>query len=126
MLMHPIGAPLGSNAKPRPLTDKDVTDLQEWMQDVGLKRIAHETVRDAIESHARDHAYHPVREYLERLQWDATPRLAAWPTTYLGADATEYTQAIGEMFLISMVARILEPGCKALITCWCSRERKAN
>ena len=60
MLTHPIGAILGSNTPPRPLADKDITDLQEWMQDAGLKRIAHETVRDAIESYARDHPYHPV------------------------------------------------------------------
>jgi predicted P-loop ATPase len=114
MLMHRIGVPLEPFGKsPRPLTDKDVTDLQEWMQDAGLKRIAHETARDAIESYARDHAYHPVRDYLEGLQWDGTPRLDQWLTTYLGADQTAYVQAIGAMFLISMVARIFEPGCKA-------------
>ena len=114
MLMHEIGVPLGSNiSEPRPLTDKDVIDLQEWMQNAGLKRIAYQTVRDAVELYARDHAYHPVRDYLETLAWDGTPRLDKWLTTYLGAEPTPYTQAIGTMFLISMVARIFEPGCKA-------------
>jgi predicted P-loop ATPase len=112
MLMHPIGAPLNC-AEPRPLTDKDVTDLQEWMQRAGLKRIAHQTVRDAAESYARDHAYHPVRDYLETVVWDREPRLESWLTTYLGAEQTDYAKATGPMFLISMVARILEPGCKA-------------
>jgi len=113
-LLHEIGEPLlGSAREPRPLTDKDVTDVQEWMQGAGLKRIAHETVRLAIDSYARDHAYHPVLSYLEVLRWDGTPRLNNWLSRYLGAEQTAYTQAIGTMFPISMVARIFEPGCKA-------------
>jgi predicted P-loop ATPase len=113
-LLHEIGEPLlGSVREPRPLTDKDVTDIQEWMQGAGLKRIAHETVRLAIDSYARDHAYHPVLSYLEELRWDGTPRLNNLLSRYLGAEQTAYTQAIGTMFLISMVARIFEPGCKA-------------
>jgi predicted P-loop ATPase len=113
MLMHQIGAPLsGSITEPRPLTDKDVTDLQEWMQNAGLKRIAHETVSDAITSYAQDHAYHPVRDYLDALEWDGEDRLHGWLTTYLGADQTAYSVVVGSMFLTSMVVRILEPGCK--------------
>ena len=71
VLLHEIGHPIGGDIRePRPLTDKDVTDIQEWMQHVGLKRIAYQTVRDAVESYARDHAYHPVADYLEGLTWD--------------------------------------------------------
>jgi predicted P-loop ATPase len=114
MLLHQIGEPfLGNVREPRPVTDKDVTDIQEWMQDAGLKRIARETVRDAVESYARDRSYHPVLDYLEALKWDDTPRLDTWLTAYLGAEQAPYTQATGAMFLISMVARIFEPGCKA-------------
>src|SRR6516165_10599994 len=39
MLMHPIGQPLGADSAPRPLVDTDVTELQEWLQLNGLKRI---------------------------------------------------------------------------------------
>src|SRR5262249_7095507 len=103
----------GGVGEPRPLTDKDVTDIQEWMQNAGLKRIAHQTVRDAVESYAHDHAYHPVVDYLDRLEWDGAPRMDTWLSRYLGAQQTPYTQAVGNMFLVSMVARIYEPGCKA-------------
>lgn len=113
-LLHEIGIPIGGKlAEPRALTDKDVIDIQEWMQEAGLKRIPRETVRDAIKSHAHAHPYHPVRDYLELLQWDVENRVNVWLTTKLGAELNAYTQRIGQMFLISMVARIFEPGCKA-------------
>jgi predicted P-loop ATPase len=112
MLMHPIGNPLSVEGL-RPLTDKDVTDIQDYLQHAGLKRIGRDDVRHAVESYADENSFHPVREYLEALQWDGQPRLNVWTITRLGAELTEYNKAVGQMFLISMVARIFEPGCKA-------------
>jgi predicted P-loop ATPase len=110
ILMHQIGSNI---TEPRLVTDKDVTDLQEFLQDAGLKRIAHQTVRDAVDSYARDHAFHPVRDYLNALKWDRTARLCKWLCCYLGTKQTDYAARVGTMFLIAMVARIFEPGCKA-------------
>ena len=82
-LFQKIRKPIGGNL-PRPLTDDDVTEVQEWMQDNGLKKMGRETVRDAISLHAhRSCSYHPVRNYLDGLAWDGTPRLDGWLTTYL-------------------------------------------
>jgi predicted P-loop ATPase len=113
VLQHEIGQPIGGNvAEPRAFTDADYTDLQEWMQGAGLKRIAHDVVRHAVDSRARANSYHPVRDYLESLKWDGKKRLSVWLSTKLGAELNPYTQAIGRMFFISMIARIVEPGCK--------------
>jgi predicted P-loop ATPase len=113
LLLHEIGVPLGGNVEePRPLTDKDVTALQDWIQKAGLKSISHENVHNAVECYAREHAFHPVLDYLDELTWDETPRLNGWLASYLGTKANDYNAAIGAMFLISMVARIFEPGCK--------------
>jgi predicted P-loop ATPase len=62
---------------------------------------------------AHERTFHPVRDYLGSVQWDDTARLSAWLSTYLGVEQNDYTARIGAMFLISMVARILEPGCQA-------------
>jgi predicted P-loop ATPase len=114
ILQHEIDQPIGGNVTgPRPFTDADYTAMQEWMQRAGLKRIAHEVVRHAVDSRARANSYHPVREYLESLKWDGKKRLGVWLSAKLGADLNLYTQAIGRMFMLSMVARIIEPGCKA-------------
>jgi predicted P-loop ATPase len=115
MLLHQVGTPIGGedDAFPRPITDKDVTDIQKWMQHSGLDRISTVATRDAVESYARNNCYHPIRDYLAGLRWDGKPRVNVWLTTRLGAELADYTQAIGQMFLIAMVARIFEPGCKA-------------
>jgi predicted P-loop ATPase len=115
VLMHPIGDQFGTGAKfePRAASDNDIIDLQNWLQRAGLPRISKETVRDAVNVRAAECAFHPVLDYLDSLEWDGQPRLGVWLTTKLGAEATPYTSAVGAMFLISMVARIYEPGCKA-------------
>ena len=114
MLLHDVGQLIGGTIDdPRPLTDCDVTEIQKYLQHAGLERIGREPVRDAIDAYARNHSYHPIRDYLDSLQWDGEPRVSMWITTQLGAAKTHYTSAVGKMFLMSMVARIFEPGCKA-------------
>jgi predicted P-loop ATPase len=84
-----------------------------YLQHAGLERIGRDDVRHAVDSHAIDRAYHPVRDYLNALRWDGQSRLNVWLVTKLGAELTDYTQEVGKMFLISMVACIFELGCKA-------------
>jgi predicted P-loop ATPase len=111
-LVHPIPKE-GSKFRPRPVTDVDVSIFQEWLQLAGLANVSKETAHQAVDQRAHECAFHPVRDYLAGLQWDGTPRLTGWPAIYLGAERSPYTDGIGRMFLISMVARILNPGCKA-------------
>jgi hypothetical protein len=106
------------NFKPRPVTDADVCAVQAWLQWFGFRRIGKGTVYDAIDKHAREQRFNPVRNHLESLSWDGKPRLGTWLTTYLGVASTSkdgeagYVEEVGKMFLIGMVARIFAPGCK--------------
>lgn len=97
----------------RPVTDLDVTELQEWLQLAGLRHVRKETVHDAIDLRASERAFHPMRDHLLNIVWDGHFRLDGWLTEYLGAALNEYTKRIGRMFLIAMVARVFEPGCKS-------------
>jgi predicted P-loop ATPase len=106
-------ASTGKKSKPRPLTDVDVTRIQEWLQLAGLTGIGKEVVYQAVELRTFECAFHPVRDYLAGLTWDGVPRLKMWLSTYLGAEASSYHEEVGTMFLIGLVARIYEPGCKA-------------
>ncbi len=97
---------------PRPVIDEDVVQLQEWLQAQGLPSIGREPVTQAVHRRSRESPFHRLKDWLKGLKWDGTPRLDNWVVTYLGAEDTEYHRAVGKMFLISMVARIFEPGCK--------------
>ena len=54
-----------------------------------------------------------MRDWLRGLVWDGVLRLDTWLTTYIGVADTPYSQGIGRMFLVAMVARVADPGCKA-------------
>jgi putative DNA primase/helicase len=60
-----------------------------------------------------EHCFHPVRRYLDGLNWDGVRRLDNWLTWYAGAVETPYVAAVGSRMLIAAVARIYRPGCKA-------------
>jgi len=117
MLAAPLPTPRGGIANEteelRPVRDTDMTQLQEWLQHIGLPKIGRDQVFQAVDLRASERIYHPVRDYLEGLVWDQTPRLSNLFSTYFGAVQTPYVKRIGPMFLCSMVARIFKPGCKA-------------
>jgi hypothetical protein len=100
------------NFKLRPVTDTDVTAVQVHLQWFGFRKLGKDTTHQAVDKYARENSFHPIRDYLNGLEWDGFERLPEWLSTYLGAANTPYTKGIGRMFLIGMVARILRPGCK--------------
>ncbi len=92
-------------------TDEDDVRANAWLQcrQIGVcKSVA----ADAAQTVAHERSYHPVREYLDSLDWDGTPRLNDWLVIYVGAERTEYITTVGPKFLIGAVARIYDPGCK--------------
>jgi predicted P-loop ATPase len=98
---------------PRLFDPEDITRTQDWLQQMGILRVGPETVRHAIELRAKAHAFHPLRDWLNGLEHDGDPKIGSWLHVCLGAPDDEYHRQIGAMFLIAMVARIFEPGCKA-------------
>ncbi|WP_264797800.1 VapE domain-containing protein [Acidocella aminolytica] len=96
----------------RPVTDVDVSGVQEYLQLKGLRSISKDTMHQAIDAYAHELKFHPVQDYLNSLKWDGEPRLAGWLNAYLGVEQNAYASGIGTMFMISMVARVFQPGCK--------------
>jgi hypothetical protein len=115
LLCKPVprfGKPPVPGIYPRPIRDDDVLQVQEWFQIAGIPTLGRETTHDAVDVRARECGFHPVRDYLNGLKWDGVERLETWLRHYLGAEDTPYTRAIGRMFMVAAVARILRPGVK--------------
>ena len=92
-------------------TDQEDRLCADWLQHAGIL-VSVEVAGQAVQAVARDRSYHPVRDYLTALKWDGTKRLEGWLNLYLGAEVSEYCSAVGERYMRSAVARIMEPGCK--------------
>lgn len=57
-------------------------------------------------------SFHPVRQYLESLQWDNVPRINSWLHDICDTKLNEYTMFVGRKTLIGAVSRVFRPGCK--------------
>ena len=110
---YPITAKIGEE-----IEDHFDTEATRWFERKGVMAKP-DTVRRVVDSVSRKCSYHPVREYLNGLPpWDGVKRIGYWLIDYLGvksgdANPNAYAMAVGEEFLISAIARVMKPGCKA-------------
>jgi len=93
-------------------TGIDDLRLGHWMAETeNIVVRSTQALVDAIGLCASNHVFHPVRDWLESLAWDGTPRRDDWLSEALGVEKTEYAMRSGTYFLGNLVARIFEPGC---------------
>ena len=92
----------------QPMTDADETWVQHWISSVYGMDVPQQAVGRAIDLVAREHSTHPLRDWLDGLQWDGIDRLAElWPR-YFGVNADEHALVCeyGTMWAIQAVARV--------------------
>ena len=85
----------------------------------GVGDVSVQNIKDGIATVAYTERFHPVREWLQTLEWDGVPRLDKWlmhvlaetPET-LSKPMAEYLTLVGRYWLLGMVWRVMEPGCK--------------
>lgn len=104
---------------PRQVLEEDYAETVAWFgaRTTGGALACDTTIAQimmAVALVSKDHAYHPIEDYLRTCtkQWDGVERLDTWLTSYVGAEDTAYTRAVGARWLISAIARIAEPGCQ--------------
>ena len=109
---HRRDRPATTLRKAGPWTDQDDVLLTAWFEreyDLVLKD---GPVRGAVSVVSRISAVHPIRDFLNGLEWDGVPRANRWLIDFGGAKNTPYVRAVSGMWLLSAVARAFRPGCQ--------------
>lgn len=95
------------------IEDADEVRIKDWFAHNWKIEPNTNLVSEVILQMSLTKSFHPVKEYLESLEWDGVSRINTWMKDYLGAEAdSEYLKQVSRKFLIAAVARIYEPGKK--------------
>ena len=93
------------------ITDVDMYQIQRYIEThYGISN--DKVINKAVSIAASERSYHPIRNFLETLQWDGKSRIASLLPRFLGADDNEYTREIIRLLMLAAVHRVYEPGCK--------------
>lgn len=102
----------------RPVADTDYGKLREAIENRfedekgrGL-RFSTEDISQAVRQIAAEKPYHPVRDYLQGIEWDHVPRINLLLSEVLHSESSDLTQTLLRRWFIAAVARAMRPGCK--------------
>ena len=106
-----IVKPLGWYRDSPTLTDVDIKYLLLYFEE-NYGMTIEKKIQDAVMVIANENRYHPVRDFLNALQWDGIERIRYCLHRFLGADADDYTCEAMRLFLLGAISRAFRPGCK--------------
>lgn len=92
------------------LTDTDMNNLALYIEkNYGFSDKQLGKVVDIV---ANDNSFHPIREYLEGLEWDGEEQIANALHHFLGAEQNDYAASVMKMHMLAAIHRVYDPGCK--------------
>ena len=93
------------------LNDTDFNYLMLYLEDqYGLTN--EKKIQKAISIVADCNKYHPIRDYLNGLEWDGTERIRCALPHFLGAEESEFTYECLRLFMLGAISRVFKPGSK--------------
>lgn len=108
-----IGADASTNCQMREYTDTENIHLLTYFQGhLGIGKANDTILRQAVVAQAYRHSRNELRDWLDTLVHDGSPRIDDFMSSALGARKSIYTRAVSKNFWLSMVARVYRPGCQ--------------
>ena len=97
--------------KSKTLDDTQMNYLM-WYLEVVYGLSSEKKALSALKIVAYGNRFHPIRDYLNSLQWDGTERIKHALHHFLGSDESEYNYEVLKLFMMGCIKRVFEPGCK--------------
>ncbi len=97
--------------KPETMKNVDYSGIRNYIESIyGIT--GHLKIDDALALEFERNRYHPVRSYLDSLEWDGTARIETFLIDYYGVEDNAYTREALKKTLVGAVGRIYKPGIK--------------
>lgn len=93
------------------LNDTDLNYLMLYLEDQ-YTLTSEKKIQKAISIVADCNKYHPIRDYLNGLEWDGTERIRCALPHFLGAEESEFTYECLRLFMLCAISRVFKPGSK--------------
>ena len=93
------------------LNETDLNYLMLYLEDK-YALTSEKKIQKAISIVADCNRYHPIRDYLNSLEWDGTERIRYALPRFLGAEESEYTYEALKLFMLGAISRVFKPSCK--------------
>ena len=93
------------------LNDTDLNYLMLYLEDQ-YTLTSEKKIQKAISIVADCNKYHPIRDYLNGLEWDGTERIRCALPHFLGAEESEFTYECLRLFMLGAISRVFKPGSK--------------
>lgn len=94
-------------------TESDEIALMIKFHSVGDSWVKQTHTAQIIKHLAEEYRINPLKTFLKKKRWDGVKRLDTWLPHYMGTKEDEYTRSVGRKWMISAVARAMDPGCQA-------------
>lgn len=91
--------------------DADDKELSRYLQKTYQNFKGSGLIDNNLTHYSKKNSFHPIKQYLESLQWDGTPRAETYFSKFLNVDDTPYTREVTLKWLLGAVSRIYHEGC---------------
>lgn len=96
---------------PEPIKNVDFSGVRNYIESIyGITAVL--KIEDALNLEFEKHSFHPIKDYLDELVWDAEERVDTLLIDYFGADDNIYSREAIRKTLVAAVARVYRPGVK--------------
>lgn len=96
----------------REVRDSDAIYVSHWFSFERGVRLSKSAVLDAMLRAAEDNPCDALTDWLKSLRWDGVARCEQFLQTCLGVEDTPVSRFISRSWLISAIARAMDPGCQ--------------